>query len=74
MPEKLMRPPLRLLASLLLVLSLSATAADDSDDAAPEPVALDPIVVVASKTPRPLSDVIGQVSVINAGFIERYCV
>jgi hemoglobin/transferrin/lactoferrin receptor protein len=47
-------------------------AADDSDDASPEPVELDPIVVVASKSPRPLSDVIGQVSVINAGFIERY--
>ena len=33
---------------------------------------MDPIVVVASKSPRPLSDVVGQVSVIDAGFIERY--
>ncbi len=66
----LMHPTIRLLLPTLFVLSLSATAADD--DAAPEPVVLDPIVVVASKTPRPLSNVIGQVSVINAGFIERY--
>ena len=67
-----MQSTMRLLAPVLFVFSLSATAGDNGDDAAPEPVALDPIVVVASKTPRPLSDVIGQVSVINAGFIERY--
>ena len=62
---------MRLLAPVLLIFSLSAMAGDD-DDAAPEPVVLDPIVVVASKSPRPLSDVIGQVSVIDASFIERY--
>jgi len=67
-----MQLTMRLLATALSVFSLSATAADNGDDAAPEALALDPIVVVASKTPRPLSDVIGQVSVINAGFIERY--
>jgi len=51
---------------------MSATAADNNDEASPEILELDPIVVVTSKTPRPLSDVIGQVSVIDAGFIERY--
>jgi hemoglobin/transferrin/lactoferrin receptor protein len=39
-----------------------------------ESVELDPIVVVASKRPRPLSDVVGQVTVIDAGFIERFLV
>ena len=39
--------------------------ADDSG-----PVELDPIVVVASKAPRPMSEVAGQVSVIDASHIE----
>jgi len=46
--------------------------AADEDDVLAEPLELDTIVVVASKSPRPLSDVIGQVSVIDANFIERY--
>jgi hemoglobin/transferrin/lactoferrin receptor protein len=41
--------------------------ADDS-----EPVELDPIVVVASKAPRPLSSVAGQVSVIDGQQVERH--
>ncbi len=60
---------MRLFIAALLIFPLSAMA---DDDAAPEPVVLDPIVVVANKTPRPLSDVIGQVSVIDSSFIERY--
>ena len=47
-------------------------ASDEADDATTDTVELDPIVVVASKSPRPLSNVIGQVSVIDAEFIERY--
>ncbi len=70
--EILMHSTMRLLLLALFALPLSATAADDGENAAPEPVVLDPIVVVASKAPRPLSNVVGQVSVINAGFIERY--
>ncbi|NOR20276.1 MAG: TonB-dependent hemoglobin/transferrin/lactoferrin family receptor [Xanthomonadales bacterium] len=62
----------RALFAVFLAYSSMAIATGDSDEAAPEPVELDPIVVVANKSPRPLSDVIGQVSVINAGFIERY--
>lgn len=41
----------------------------------PEPLAalqLDPIVVVASKAPRPLSEVAGQVSVIDAEHLRRH--
>ena len=60
------------LVALSFMFALSAMAEDATDEASPEPVELDPIVVVASKTPRPMSDVIGQVSVINAGFIERF--
>ncbi len=70
--EILMHLIMRRLLPTLFIFPLSVTAADNNDDAAPESVTLNPIVVVASKTPRPLSDVIGQVSVINAGFIERY--
>jgi len=68
--QSTMRLPV--LVPVLFLFSWSAMAADSDDDAAPEPVVLDPIVVVASKSPRPLSDVIGQVSVISAAFIERY--
>jgi len=60
-------------AVLAFVFMATSTAADNADDdTAPEPLEMDPIVVVSSKSPRPLSDVVGQVSVINAGFIERY--
>jgi len=55
-----------------LLLATQTAANNDDDDSAPERLEMDPIVVVASKSPRPLSDVVGQVSVINAGFIERY--
>jgi len=49
--EILMHSTMRLLLLALFALPLSATAADDGDNAAPEPVVLDPIVVVASKAP-----------------------
>ncbi len=61
--------------SMLLIPTLmaaSAAANEAGDDTAPEPMVMDPIIVVASKSPRPLSNVLGQVSVIGAGFIERY--
>jgi len=69
--DKSMRLTRWTLIATVLVFSPLAMAADDGEDA-PEPIELDPIVVVASKSPRPLSDVIGQVSVIDASFIERY--
>jgi hemoglobin/transferrin/lactoferrin receptor protein len=37
-----------------------------------KPIVLDPIVVVASKTPRPMSEVAGQVSVIDANQIKQH--
>lgn len=52
----------------LIVLQAEPAVADSP----PEPVELDPIVVIASKSPRPLSEVAGQVSVINAEYIDRY--
>ncbi len=69
-----MRSIVRRLVSLLFIISLPVTAADDIDDVSPQAGVLEEVVVVASKTPRPISDVIGQVSVINADFIERYVV
>lgn len=69
-----MRSVVRRLVSLSFIFSLPATAIDDIDDVSPQAGILEEVVVVASKTPRPLSDVIGQVSVINADFIERYVV
>lgn len=44
------------------------------DPAEPAPAELEPVVVVASKAARPLSDVAGQVSVIRAEDIERQLV
>ena len=67
-----MRLPKWQTISACLLLATQVAANNDDDDSAPEPLEMDPIVVVASKSPRPLSDVIGQVSVIDAGFIERY--
>ncbi len=66
----------RLLVLLILTQATLTTTvlAVDNGDAAPQPLALDPVVVVASKTARPLSDVLGQVSVIDAAFIERFAV
>jgi hemoglobin/transferrin/lactoferrin receptor protein len=42
----------------------------EADDSAP--IELDPVVVVASKTPRPMSEVAGQVSVIDAVHIDQH--
>jgi len=56
----------------LIFFTAGALADEAGDDAAPAPLEMDPIVVVASKSPRPLSDVLGQVSVISASSIERY--
>jgi len=65
--------PMRSSVWLAYIFFATSVSADDAgDDAAPEPLEMDPIVVVASKSPRPLSDVVGQVSVIDSGFIERY--
>ena len=67
---------MNLSARVILVLCIAfakpVLPADNNDDAAEETLEMETIVVVASKTPRRLSDVIGQVSVINADFIERY--
>ena len=64
----------RSLLSLFFISSLSVAAVDNEDEAVLEPITLEAIVVVASKTPQPLSNVVGQVSVIDADFIERYVV
>jgi hemoglobin/transferrin/lactoferrin receptor protein len=69
--EQSMQLYLKPLVAMPFIFALSAVA-EVNDDAAPEPVELDPIIVVTSKSPRPLSDVIGQVSVITASMIERY--
>ena len=61
-------------ALLLTLMTTTAVAEDAVDSLSQESLELDPIVVVASKRPRPLSDVVGQVSVIDAEFIERYLV
>lgn len=57
---------------LLGVFSLRASA-DDTETAmlSGQPVDLDPLVVVASKTPRPLSDVAAQVTLIDIEDIRR---
>ncbi len=60
------------LSILASILTTATAVADDADDSAPKPLEMDPVIVVTSKSPRPLSDVLGQVSVIDAGFIERY--
>jgi len=61
--------------AVLLSLIASTTLAEDNDSSIEqESVELDPIVVVASKTARLLSDVVGQVSVIDAEFIERHII
>ena len=58
-----------------LILALSATgpltvAVADDDETEPA-VALDPIVVVTSRSPRPISEVVGQVDVIDAEDIRE---
>ena len=62
----------RSLQGLLLTLVCTQVAvfpalADDDS-----PVELDPVVVVASKSPRPMSEVAGQVSVIDASDIDNH--
>ncbi len=49
----------------------TAAIADDSKPLELYPLDLDPIVVVASKSPRPMSEVAGQVSVIDSNDIEN---
>jgi len=53
--------------ALSALMALPAGAAGSED-----PVELDPIVVIASKSPRPLSEVAGQVSIIDAEEIEQH--
>jgi len=62
----------QVLVLVLITTTVTVEGAGDSLD--PGSVELDPLVVVASKRPRPLSDVVGQVSVIDADFIDRYLV
>ena len=59
---------------LLPIISGLSLAEELSDTTELKAVQLDPIVVVASKAPRPLSDVVGQVSVIDSEFIKHYIV
>ena len=55
----------------LALFHLMPVFAQDTGPAGPDALELDPIVVVASKAPRPLSEVAGQVSVIDARQIEQ---
>jgi hemoglobin/transferrin/lactoferrin receptor protein len=59
-----------------LFIALSANAEDMEDSSESDSVEpdMETVVVVASKRPRPLAEVVGQVSVINAEFIEKYLV
>ena len=65
---------LRWQALYILLITTTAVAEDVENNRNLESVELDPIVVVASKRPRSLSDVVGQVSLIDADFIERFLV
>ena len=61
----------RLFVAVLLGFSfidIAPAAGNESD----EPVELETVVVVASKHPRPLIDVVGSVTVIDAGAITRH--
>lgn len=55
---------------LILISSQMAAVPAIADDASP--LELDPVVVVASKSPRPMSEVAGQVSVIDSSDIENH--
>lgn len=61
-------------AVLLLSVTTAASAESAGDNSGLEPMDIETVVVIASKRPRPLSDVVGQVSVIDAEFIARYLV
>ena len=61
-------------ALIVALIATNATAEISENSLGSDSIELDPIVVVASKRPRALSDVVGQVSVLNADFIERYLV
>jgi len=68
-------PQLRSSHVIALLLTATSAIAESADNSLEmDSVELDPIVVVASKRPRPLSDVVGQVSVIDSDFINRYLV
>lgn len=60
-----------LVCVLALAMGTARVAADEGADAAIE---LEPMVVVATKTSRPVSEVAGQVSVIDREDIERHLV
>lgn len=55
---------------LTLICAQAAVLPAFADDQSP--VELDPVVVVASKSPRPMSEVAGQVSVVDASDIENH--
>jgi hemoglobin/transferrin/lactoferrin receptor protein len=68
-----MHPASILLFSVMLsfpVMGQTGTGESLSDDMRGDQVELDPLVVVASKTPRPLSEIAAQVSVIDAADIR----
>jgi len=61
--------------ALAVFLPAATVFADNGDNSELlQPLELDPLVVIASKSPRPLSDVVGQVSVIDADSIQRFVV
>jgi hemoglobin/transferrin/lactoferrin receptor protein len=67
MPQSQHAPRARL-ALVTAALLAGAAAAHASEE---QPLALEPVVVVASKTPQPLSSIAGQVSVIDASEMRR---
>ena len=63
-------------AILIMFITCSTQAAEMENDSGTESVdtTMETVVVVASKRPRPLAEVVGQVSVISAEFIEKFLV
>lgn len=57
--------------AVLVIIQLTSVFAEEPKPVEPGALELDPIVVVASKTPRPMSEVAGQVSVIDASQIDQ---
>lgn len=68
---------MKITKSLVIIIALVAgpVHADEADSQLQlDSFELDPIVVVASKRPRSLTDIAGQVTVIDAAYIQQYLV
>ena len=61
----------RVTASSLLSVTIAAVAAHAQPASPPRPTTLDPVVVTASRTPQPISDLLADLTVIQADEILR---